>query len=167
MEILATRLDLLDRLVFGSVLHEASPSFRTPRAWPFGKIVLTYIPMLPLGESFPPTMENPRLFCPGPFSNFTAWMEYWVDAWCGFLGKVENREPSSVLVSGLWKRKLGCNDLCIQRRHFYKSNRSVVWSKSDLRKVYWFQNSSFELWIELKSNHLRAWLLLNQYDHRC
>ena len=32
-------------------------------------MVLTKIPMIPLGESLPPTMLKPRLFFPGPFSN--------------------------------------------------------------------------------------------------
>lgn len=40
-------------------------------ACPLGKIVLTKMPMLPLGESRPPTMENPRDFLPRPFSNAT------------------------------------------------------------------------------------------------
>ena len=31
------------------------------------------MPMIPLGESLPPTMLKPRLFLPGPFSNTMVW----------------------------------------------------------------------------------------------
>ncbi len=51
------------------------PSLIVPwsAAWPLGKIVLTKIPIFPLGESRPPTTLNPRPFFPGPFSNATVW----------------------------------------------------------------------------------------------
>ena len=52
-----------------------SCSLPSSAAWPVGKIVLTKMPILPFGESRPPTMENPRLFFPGPFSNTTVWNE--------------------------------------------------------------------------------------------
>ena len=36
-------------------------------------MVLTKIPMLPFGESLPPTTLNPSPFLPGPFSKVTVW----------------------------------------------------------------------------------------------
>ena len=49
-----------------------SPGFSA--AWPSGNIVLTKIPMEPLGESIPPTTLKPSPFLtPGPFSNSTLW----------------------------------------------------------------------------------------------
>ena len=58
-------------------LYYYLPSWSLPSsaAWPVGKMVLTKMPILPFGESRPPTMENPRLFFPGPFSNTTVWNE--------------------------------------------------------------------------------------------
>jgi len=52
-----------------------SPSFRVPSsaAWPLGKIDLTNMPMLPRGESLPPTTLKPRPFLPLPFSKTTFW----------------------------------------------------------------------------------------------
>ncbi len=49
------------------------PSLMLPwsMACPTGKIVLTKMPMDPLGESMPPTTLKPRPFRPGPFSNST------------------------------------------------------------------------------------------------
>ena len=50
-------------------LHH-SPSLRLPvsAACPRGKIVLTKMPILPFGESIPPTTLKPRPFLPPPFS---------------------------------------------------------------------------------------------------
>ena len=55
------------------MLNDILPSLSTPlsAAWPTGKMVLTKMPMLPLGESIPPTTLNPSPFLPGPFSNMT------------------------------------------------------------------------------------------------
>ena len=36
-------------------------------------MVLTKMPMIPFGESLPPTMLKPRLFLPAPFSNTIVW----------------------------------------------------------------------------------------------
>ena len=52
-------------------LHRPSLSVPKSSACPTGKMVLTKIPMLPLGESMPPTTLNPSPFFPGPFSNST------------------------------------------------------------------------------------------------
>ena len=71
-------------------IHTILPSIKDPRAWPVGNIVLTYIPIFPLGLSFPPTMEKPKLFCPGPFLNFTLWIEYCCEAPRERLGRVQN-----------------------------------------------------------------------------
>ena len=46
-------------------------------AWPLGKMVLTKMPMLPFGESLPPTTLKPRPFLPGPFSNAMVCRLYW------------------------------------------------------------------------------------------
>ena len=63
--------------VLRHVWYKYKPSWSLPSsaAWPVGKMVLTKMPILPFGESRPPTMENPRLFFPGPFSNTTVWNE--------------------------------------------------------------------------------------------
>lgn len=47
---------------------KCSPAKRFPlsAACPLTKIVLTKIPMLPFGESFPPTIEKPNDFIPAP-----------------------------------------------------------------------------------------------------
>ena len=52
----------------GQCVHVWPPSLRSGRsaAWPSGNIVLTKIPMLPLGESIPPTTLKPSPFFPGP-----------------------------------------------------------------------------------------------------
>ncbi len=49
------------------------PSLRVPSsaACPLGKMDLTKMPMLPRGESLPPTTLNPRPFLPTPFSKTT------------------------------------------------------------------------------------------------
>ena len=49
------------------------PSLTVPwsAACPLANIVLTNMPICPLGESRPPTTENPSPFFPGPFSNVT------------------------------------------------------------------------------------------------
>ena len=68
-------------IYFGSVhglshlnyIYKPSWSLPFSAAWPVGKIVLTKMPILPLGESLPPTIEKPKLFLPGPFSKMTVW----------------------------------------------------------------------------------------------
>ena len=52
-------------------MHVPSLSLPSSAACPLGKIVFTNIPMLPFGESLPPTTEKPRLFLPRPFSKMT------------------------------------------------------------------------------------------------
>ena len=49
------------------------PSLTVPwsAACPLANIVLTKMPICPLGESRPPTTEKPSPFFPGPFSNVT------------------------------------------------------------------------------------------------
>lgn len=64
-------------------------------AWPFGKMVLTKMPMLPLGESRPPTMEKPRDLRPRPFSNTTVCTD--MDRLLGRRGRVELRPRGSDL----------------------------------------------------------------------
>ena len=61
------------RCVVATVMAGRQPSRRSGRsaAWPSGKMVLTKMPMLPRGESIPPTTLKPRPFFPGPFSNST------------------------------------------------------------------------------------------------
>ena len=93
-------------------IYEPSWSLPLSAAWPVGKIVLTKMPMLPLGESLPPTIEKPKLFLPGPFSKMivwndagTPWLMLVLTNWLleilfefgaeelffwGFLGKVQN-----------------------------------------------------------------------------
>ena len=58
-----------------TIILASSPSLRDPvsAAWPTGNIVLTKMPMLPLGESIPPTTLKPRPFLPPPFSKYTEW----------------------------------------------------------------------------------------------
>ena len=77
-------------LIWPIFIHAILPSIKDPRAWPVGIIVLTYIPIFPFGLSFPPTMEKPKLFWPGPFLNFTLWIEYCCEAPRERLGRVQN-----------------------------------------------------------------------------
>lgn len=60
------RHHLLFRIAF-------SPARSVPSsaACPEGKTVFTKIPIIPLGESLPPTMLNPRDFIPGPLKKST------------------------------------------------------------------------------------------------
>lgn len=48
-------------------------SLPSSAACPVGRMVFTNIPMIPFGESLPPTMLKPRLFLPAPFSNTIVW----------------------------------------------------------------------------------------------
>ena len=88
---------------------EISPScsFPSSAACPVGRMVLTKIPIMPLGESRPPTMLKPRLFFPGPFSKTSVWKIPLADddaipplllalAALLFRGKVQNCDDSSV-----------------------------------------------------------------------
>ena len=64
-------------LIGGTLPSCSFPS--SSAACPEGRTVLTKIPIIPLGESRPPTIENPRLFLPGPFSKVTVWKVAWLD----------------------------------------------------------------------------------------
>lgn len=68
----------------------SSPSRRVPSsaAWPDSKMVLTKMPMLPLGESWPPTMLKPSDLWPAPFWKMT--VNRLMDRDLGLRGRVPN-----------------------------------------------------------------------------
>lgn len=79
----------------GNRTNQPSLSVPSSTACPVGNMVLTKIPMLPLGESRPPTIENPSPFLPWPFSKTTVWKERLRDF--GLRGSVEVEEERWVL----------------------------------------------------------------------
>ena len=61
------------RIVSLSKRYLSLPSNNLPfsAACPVGRMVFTNIPIIPFGESRPPTILNPKLFLPCPFSKTT------------------------------------------------------------------------------------------------
>lgn len=65
---IACKIHILLEQVENNIICTQVPSFKScdSAAWPVGKIVFTKIPMLPFGESMPPTILKPKDLKPGP-----------------------------------------------------------------------------------------------------
>ena len=80
------------------------------------------MPMLPLGLSLPPTMENPRDLWPGPFSNL---MDRMLNCWLwrgGWRGSVQNLEVICVVVSA-WS----CKSYQSVKKHSFNTSIRQFW----------------------------------------